>query len=627
MSSSRITGLHASPAYQIALEDLGKLLQNTGRSAEDILSRYTALNAKNSRPEVLDVRTSLSMGIAPAINKNQQDGQTNIFYKGNASLSNLGPTQYQASASNIAQHLDVQHWYSQMHSGLTGREKSSDALASSDKGAFSSEDALRELLEEIKKTVCDWSFKHKTIAQDMPSRSATHEGVSASSGLCLPNGAPCPMGSEREQSPVMCTRSLGGNISGVEGPLVHQTQQEEKKQWDVQPKPNEGGKRGEIVQQYQEEDNRGRLLLQRDKEVGHLSGDTEMEKSVHLDKVVDGIVRQLQSDEQPTTVLSQDLAGGDPAACSSPQGSNPQVDSLSTDVHVASTAANTTSTPLSKDNECAAESLLAPTNTDQTEVKLPITKWTPPANAAKTANKSLSFPRAVEVITSPDWLPEGWVTELKTRGSGNSAGSKDKYYVDPISHRRFRSRKEVIAYLERGKSKLNDDGPETSPVKKFPTPDLLPAPPNKSNKKAEPKESGTPMASAMAAPMVPPIASPGMLGNVFMPPFRTGQPSEWLVYESMASLPFPMFDPFYYKDFNSSKSSSGKGSHAPTRPWFFTGPEASWNPFMDRSSLGKSGDKSRDYQSYFSMPSYPSEVGSKQSGGVKKSTKRKSTGL
>ena len=35
-------------------------------------------------------------------------------------------------------------------------------------------------------------------------------------------------------------------------------------------------------------------------------------------------------------------------------------------------------------------------------------------------------PRKVEVISSPDWLPHGWVTELKTRGSGNSAGSKDK---------------------------------------------------------------------------------------------------------------------------------------------------------------------------------------------------------
>ena len=44
------------------------------------------------------------------------------------------------------------------------------------------------------------------------------------------------------------------------------------------------------------------------------------------------------------------------------------------------------------------------------------------------------YRRPVEVIDSPDWLPEGWVTELRIRGSGNSAGSKDKvsfYHLSP----------------------------------------------------------------------------------------------------------------------------------------------------------------------------------------------------
>eukprot|EP00250_Pteridium_aquilinum_P008608 c18074_g2_i1 orf=3-1199(-) len=36
----------------------------------------------------------------------------------------------------------------------------------------------------------------------------------------------------------------------------------------------------------------------------------------------------------------------------------------------------------------------------------------------------------VEVVDSPDWLPKGWITELKTRGTGGSAGCKDKYYFD-----------------------------------------------------------------------------------------------------------------------------------------------------------------------------------------------------
>lgn len=56
-----------------------------------------------------------------------------------------------------------------------------------------------------------------------------------------------------------------------------------------------------------------------------------------------------------------------------------------------------------------------------------------------------------EIIQSPDWLPEGWFTELKTRETGSSAGTKDKYFYDPVSQRRFRSKAEVFSFLETGK--------------------------------------------------------------------------------------------------------------------------------------------------------------------------------
>eukprot|EP01018_Ginkgo_biloba_P025561 Gb_12376 [translate_table: standard] len=59
--------------------------------------------------------------------------------------------------------------------------------------------------------------------------------------------------------------------------------------------------------------------------------------------------------------------------------------------------------------------------------------------------------RHTELVQSPDWLPKGWSTELKTRGGGSSAGTKDKYYYDPVSNRRFRSRAEVFNFLETGK--------------------------------------------------------------------------------------------------------------------------------------------------------------------------------
>ncbi|MCO5561208.1 hypothetical protein L7F22_014829 [Adiantum nelumboides] len=54
------------------------------------------------------------------------------------------------------------------------------------------------------------------------------------------------------------------------------------------------------------------------------------------------------------------------------------------------------------------------------------------------------------IVESPDWLPQGWLTEMKTRASGTSAGCKYKCYVDPVTKRRFRTRKEVFCFLATG---------------------------------------------------------------------------------------------------------------------------------------------------------------------------------
>ncbi|GMH12277.1 hypothetical protein Nepgr_014118 [Nepenthes gracilis] len=53
----------------------------------------------------------------------------------------------------------------------------------------------------------------------------------------------------------------------------------------------------------------------------------------------------------------------------------------------------------------------------------------------------------------PDWLPQGWRVESRARSSGASAGTKDKYYVDPILNCRFRLTKEVLFFLETGQKK------------------------------------------------------------------------------------------------------------------------------------------------------------------------------
>ncbi|KAL9238776.1 hypothetical protein vseg_013154 [Gypsophila vaccaria] len=50
----------------------------------------------------------------------------------------------------------------------------------------------------------------------------------------------------------------------------------------------------------------------------------------------------------------------------------------------------------------------------------------------------------------PDWLPSGWKFKEYLRTAGASAGTRDKYFIDPVTNRRFRSRKEVFRFLEDG---------------------------------------------------------------------------------------------------------------------------------------------------------------------------------
>ncbi|XP_062161031.1 methyl-CpG-binding domain-containing protein 5-like isoform X3 [Alnus glutinosa] len=51
---------------------------------------------------------------------------------------------------------------------------------------------------------------------------------------------------------------------------------------------------------------------------------------------------------------------------------------------------------------------------------------------------------------SPDWLPSGWSIEDRVRSSGATAGTVDRYYFDPVSGIRFRSKTEVLYFLETG---------------------------------------------------------------------------------------------------------------------------------------------------------------------------------
>ncbi|GMP88358.1 hypothetical protein CsSME_00040383 [Camellia sinensis var. sinensis] len=62
----------------------------------------------------------------------------------------------------------------------------------------------------------------------------------------------------------------------------------------------------------------------------------------------------------------------------------------------------------------------------------------------------------------PEWLPWGWWIDYRARSSGASAGLVDKYYFDPVSGRRFRSKKEVDYFLETGSTRKRKRDPDTN---------------------------------------------------------------------------------------------------------------------------------------------------------------------
>ncbi|MCE5166329.1 hypothetical protein HAX54_017665, partial [Datura stramonium] len=53
-----------------------------------------------------------------------------------------------------------------------------------------------------------------------------------------------------------------------------------------------------------------------------------------------------------------------------------------------------------------------------------------------------------EPNSSHEWLPPGWIVELKTRKSGSQAGATYKVYVDPSTGNKFYSKPEVSKYLK-----------------------------------------------------------------------------------------------------------------------------------------------------------------------------------
>ncbi|GER33211.1 methyl-CpG-binding domain-containing family protein [Striga asiatica] len=106
-----------------------------------------------------------------------------------------------------------------------------------------------------------------------------------------------------------------------------------------------------------------------------------------------------------------------------------------------------------------------------------------------------------EMSVRPSWLPEGWDMSLRVRASGNSAGFIDRspdvllvrgvslkwvlcmfvsYYIEPTGQRKFRSKNEVLHFLETGSKKKKRSTSATAA-----TPSESPAKQNKSAKRGD----------------------------------------------------------------------------------------------------------------------------------------------
>ncbi|XP_010541402.1 PREDICTED: methyl-CpG-binding domain-containing protein 5-like isoform X2 [Tarenaya hassleriana] len=84
----------------------------------------------------------------------------------------------------------------------------------------------------------------------------------------------------------------------------------------------------------------------------------------------------------------------------------------------------------------------------------------PPKNTAQPAVESKTRKRAAP--GDNNWLPPGWRVEDRVRTSGATAGSVDKYYHEPGTGRKFRSKTEVMYYLEKGAPKKSAKKSEIS---------------------------------------------------------------------------------------------------------------------------------------------------------------------
>ncbi|KAF3620226.1 putative NAC domain-containing protein 89-like [Capsicum annuum] len=88
----------------------------------------------------------------------------------------------------------------------------------------------------------------------------------------------------------------------------------------------------------------------------------------------------------------------------------------------------------------------------------------PNESAAETVTPVRKPGRSVEVnVERPSWLPDDWRFETKVRTNGATAGTVDRYYYEPVSGTKFRSKTEVLYFLETGGKRKKPTGADATP--------------------------------------------------------------------------------------------------------------------------------------------------------------------
>ncbi|KAI4326986.1 hypothetical protein L6164_019495 [Bauhinia variegata] len=72
----------------------------------------------------------------------------------------------------------------------------------------------------------------------------------------------------------------------------------------------------------------------------------------------------------------------------------------------------------------------------------------PPSHGQGQEHKLLSKQIVVKANERPEWLPDVWIVDVRTRKSGVHMGSEYKCYIEPSNGHRFYSKPEVLRYLE-----------------------------------------------------------------------------------------------------------------------------------------------------------------------------------